>query len=102
MFSSDEDDDDDGMIELVLDPSKNKTGDTWHICVQVVELLQTIHFCTLSFCLLTIHGCAIFYHHDRICLSRMYFTATVLMVLENGIKGIGLTVAFCFWIPTQS
>lgn len=37
IFSSNEDNmNDDGMIELVLDPNKNKTGDTWHICVEVV------------------------------------------------------------------
>lgn len=45
--------DDDGMIELVLDPAINKTGDTWHICIEVVsyseELLQTVHFLNYRF-----------------------------------------------------
>lgn len=42
-FSSNEDNtNDDGMIELVLDPSKNKTGDTWHICIEVVSIHRRI------------------------------------------------------------
>lgn len=31
----------DGMTELVLDPSINKTGDTWHICIEVVSFAET-------------------------------------------------------------
>lgn len=30
---------DDGMMELTLDPHVNKTGDIWHICIEVVWLL---------------------------------------------------------------
>lgn len=25
-----------GMVEVALDPHKNKTGDIWHVCVEVV------------------------------------------------------------------
>jgi hypothetical protein len=27
------------MIELALDPHVNKTGDIWHICIEVILLL---------------------------------------------------------------
>lgn len=37
LVDSDKEDDVD-VVELVLDPSVNKTGDTWHICVEVVFL----------------------------------------------------------------
>ena len=37
LVDSDEKDDVD-VVELVLDPSVNKTGDTWHIFVEVVFL----------------------------------------------------------------
>lgn len=30
---------DGGMMELALDPRVNKTGDIWHICIEVVLLL---------------------------------------------------------------
>jgi isoamylase len=40
--SGKDDTDDDGMIELVLDPSVNKTGDTWHICVEVVSYTEEL------------------------------------------------------------
>jgi hypothetical protein len=30
---------DGGMMELALDPHVNKTGDIWHICIEVVLLL---------------------------------------------------------------
>lgn len=43
IFCSGKDDlSDDGMIELVLDPSVNKTGDTWHICVEVVSYVEEL------------------------------------------------------------
>jgi isoamylase len=29
---------DGGMIEVALDPKVNKTGDIWHICIEVVIL----------------------------------------------------------------
>lgn len=29
-----------GMVELKLDPQSNKTGDIWHICVQVISFLH--------------------------------------------------------------
>lgn len=27
-----------GMIEMVLDPDLNKTGDIWHICIEVYSI----------------------------------------------------------------
>ncbi|AEE82713.1 isoamylase 3 [Arabidopsis thaliana] len=41
--SGKDDTDDDGMIELVLDPSVNKTGDTWHICVEDLPLNNVLY-----------------------------------------------------------
>jgi len=29
---------DGGMIEMVLDPDLNKTGDIWHICIEVSSI----------------------------------------------------------------
>lgn len=33
---------DSGMIELALDPHLNKTGDIWHICIEVSLLFDCL------------------------------------------------------------
>lgn len=30
---------DGGIIELALDPHSNKTGDIWHICIEVLSVI---------------------------------------------------------------
>ena len=34
-----------GMIELTLDPHLNKTGDIWHICIEVLLYSDCLKFC---------------------------------------------------------
>lgn len=35
---------DDELIELTLDPCENKTGDIWHICIEVFYLVRFLIF----------------------------------------------------------
>jgi hypothetical protein len=35
---------DGGMIELALDPHLNKTGDIWHICIEVPDIYPFMDF----------------------------------------------------------
>lgn len=39
-FRDDNEEPDSGIIEVELDPQRNKTGDIWHICVEVVWKLN--------------------------------------------------------------
>ena len=39
-FSREYDKLDGGMVEFILDPQVNKTGDIWHICVEVITAFQ--------------------------------------------------------------
>lgn len=37
---------DGGMIEMVLDPGLNKTGDIWHISIEVSSITKELYTCT--------------------------------------------------------
>ena len=39
---------DGGMIELALDPHLNKTGDVWHICIEVLSVILLVPDYSLS------------------------------------------------------